>query len=240
MASAIVEIHTKEPASVAGYFDTARTQAHVSGMPDVEDIDITIRATFSGENGSVEKLKARMDALFCGDVQAVVTDTKEEVEAAKKLEQTISQALARYFHSKDDEKTRSDAHGAKKALSLLMMCLRDNLNLGVQLPFDGAKPTATFIKDLEPRKRGTAKLYRVSPPLTQQCYCCDQVEAEYDYVIASALISPGAELGDRQEVLIFGADADGQMLSSGELDGSYRGGIDHEKALKNAGYEVAK
>lgn len=170
MAGAIVEIHTKEPASVAGYFDTARTQAHVSGMPDVEDIDITIRATFSGENGSVEKLKARMDALFCGDVQSVVT----KVEPQK---------------------------------------------------------TATFIRSLENDSDAIQRLYRVEPPMPEICDACDEVIAHHDYVVVSALESAN-------ETIICPGALDSDNRTSTERLADWLEGVDHEGALRAAGYEV--
>lgn len=40
------------------------------------------------------------------------------------------------------------------------------------------------------------------------------------------------------ETLIFPSDEKGDITSFTDLEGSYRGGLDHEKALKNAGYEI--
>jgi len=87
----------------------------------------------------------------------------------------------------------------------------------------GAKPkTATLIKPLT-GFTGTAKLWKLSDPLDGN-----------DFVVTSATVAPytGAE------TYIFPTDSDGKVLSWGELDGSYRGGLDHEEALQGAGYEV--
>ena len=40
------------------------------------------------------------------------------------------------------------------------------------------------------------------------------------------------------ETYIFGAKEDGEPADFSELEGSYRGGLDHKKALKNAGYSL--
>lgn len=72
MASATINIHTLEPAAVAGLFHTARKAAHFCGFPDVDSISIGINATFSGnDRASVERFMAEMDFLFLGDVQEV-------------------------------------------------------------------------------------------------------------------------------------------------------------------------
>lgn len=40
------------------------------------------------------------------------------------------------------------------------------------------------------------------------------------------------------ELLIFAADENGKVTDYMDLEGSYRGGTDHEEALRRAGYEV--
>jgi hypothetical protein len=40
------------------------------------------------------------------------------------------------------------------------------------------------------------------------------------------------------ETYIFASDADGRVEDFMELDGSYRGGLSHAKALKGAGYGI--
>lgn len=42
------------------------------------------------------------------------------------------------------------------------------------------------------------------------------------------------------ETYIFPANEDGKVVHWAELEGSFRGGLDHERALRNAGFEVAK
>ena len=80
------------------------------------------------------------------------------------------------------------------------------------------------------RFKGYARLYRVNPPLDG-----------HEYVIVSATVVPWSG----PETYIFAADVSGAVTSWDELDGSYRGGLSHTKALQNAGYvrvkeEVAK
>jgi hypothetical protein len=40
------------------------------------------------------------------------------------------------------------------------------------------------------------------------------------------------------ETYIFPADSEGAVLHYGELDGSYQGGMDKNKALADAGYTI--
>ena len=83
--------------------------------------------------------------------------------------------------------------------------------------------TAKFLKQ---RSKGPAvwRHYQLSEPLEGT-----------EFVVVSASVVPfGAP-----ETYIFPADAAGEVTDWGELDGSYRGGLDHEKALRNAGYDVA-
>ena len=42
------------------------------------------------------------------------------------------------------------------------------------------------------------------------------------------------------ETYIFGADKDGEILSWMELDGSFRGDLNHREALLKAGYELTE
>lgn len=55
-----------------------------------------------------------------------------------------------------------------------------------------------------------------------------------DYVVVSAVDVP---LGG-PETYIFPAEVGGQIKSWVELDGSFKGGLDHETALADAGYTV--
>ena len=55
-----------------------------------------------------------------------------------------------------------------------------------------------------------------------------------EYVIVSAVCDRYAH-----ETYIFPCDSSGRVTSWSEMDGSYRGGTDHERALLGLGYEVA-
>jgi hypothetical protein len=72
--------------------------------------------------------------------------------------------------------------------------------------------------------RGEAKLYRLTPPL-------DGAE----FVVVSAANVPCSG----PETYIFPATSDGKITDFLELDGSFRGALDHERALSGAGYEIA-
>ena len=73
--------------------------------------------------------------------------------------------------------------------------------------------------------QGRACLYKLSEPLIV-----------YEYVVVSAVKS---NLTDREgETLIFGSDDTGKIKSFLELPGSYTGGMEHDKALNDAGYDI--
>lgn len=91
---------------------------------------------------------------------------------------------------------------------------------------------ATFVK--QRNGNGDGRVYRVEPPIRGNRYALEDDEQQtFDYVWVSAV---GAYSGP--ETYIFGCDADGEVLDWCELDGSFRGGFDHEAALRGAGYEV--
>lgn len=93
---------------------------------------------------------------------------------------------------------------------------------------------ATFIKDLEGYP-GKAKLYKVDPPMKyDEPWDDDGPPAkETNFVVVSAaskLVTP--------ETYIFPADENGEIEDWGEMDGSFKGAFDHERALRNAGYGI--
>jgi hypothetical protein len=91
--------------------------------------------------------------------------------------------------------------------------------------------TATLIKMNLSGFIGDANLYRLDPPLA------DHREVTHEYVVVSAVYAmfpPG------EETYIFASDAEGYVKDWGELDGSFRGDLDHERALRGAGYEVVR
>ena len=98
--------------------------------------------------------------------------------------------------------------------------------------------TATKIRDIDnPGGRAIQALYRVTPPVSWSKYDEDSgeyVERTNDYVIASA----SNVMFSGPETLLFPATEDGEVASWLDLHGSFRGELDHEQALRNAGYEV--
>lgn len=69
------------------------------------------------------------------------------------------------------------------------------------------------------------RLYRLSEPLNG-----------FGHVLVSAYFTGGGE----PETYIFGADLNGNQLSSSELPGSFQGSTDHAAALARAGYRIAE
>lgn len=86
-----------------------------------------------------------------------------------------------------------------------------------------ARRLATKVRDLT-GWRGHASLYRLSTPLDG-----------HDFVIVSAVNA----MFSGPETYIFPAYESGEQKNFGELDGSFRGALDHAEALRGAGYEVA-
>ena len=82
--------------------------------------------------------------------------------------------------------------------------------------------------------RGDARLYKLSEPTEYNKPWDDDAPPAKttDYIIVSAAHT----VDHGPETYIFPALEDGDVLDWGELDGSFRGGLDHKKALKAAGY----
>lgn len=91
------------------------------------------------------------------------------------------------------------------------------------------RKTAQFIKDLS-GFRGDAKRYKVTP----------RVKIAEGKSVSHVVVSAVIAMFSGPETYIFPADRDGEVVSWGEMEGSYRGGLDHEQALQNAGYRLVK
>lgn len=98
------------------------------------------------------------------------------------------------------------------------------------------KRVATKVKDTPAAHPGqVCAVYRVSPPMTYQKWDEDgTVTRTTEFVWVSGVNVPFSGV----ETYIFPSDAHGEVADWGELDGSFRGGIDHARALKNAGYDI--
>ena len=96
--------------------------------------------------------------------------------------------------------------------------------------------TAMFMAKMRGGFSGDAKLYKLSEPVSYELYDADggHTTVETSHVIVSAVIAPFTG----PETYIFPADESGAVLNWAELDGSYRGGLSHETALRYAGFEV--
>lgn len=85
--------------------------------------------------------------------------------------------------------------------------------------------TAEFVKDLD-SFRGEAKLYKLSEPIDYGWdHGSDDMRGKTEYVAVSGICYHGSE------TYIFPTDENGVVLDLGELDGSFRGSIDHQKAI---------
>ena len=88
--------------------------------------------------------------------------------------------------------------------------------------------SAIAVKNVREAK-GRACLYKLSEPLVG-----------YEYVVVSAAKDYRDDTYNNMigETFIFGSDETGQVKSFLELPGSYKGGLDHQKALNDAGYDI--
>lgn len=89
--------------------------------------------------------------------------------------------------------------------------------------------TAKLVKKVEDW-RGDARLYKLSRPVKYGY----PVKRQTSYVVVSAVTTYSDP-----ETYIFPSNKKGEVLDGTELPGSFRGGLDHRKALQGAGYEEA-
>lgn len=90
--------------------------------------------------------------------------------------------------------------------------------------------TAEFVRDIsndDDSWTGTAKLWRVSPPV--RFSTLEGGTRETEYVITSATVA----IFSGPETYIFPADSEGEVMNWIELPGSYRGDLDHDRAIRN-------
>ncbi len=94
---------------------------------------------------------------------------------------------------------------------------------------------ATLVKELD-GFTGTARLYRVEPPTQYNTYDDndEQVSRSTEFVVVSAANA----MFSGPETYIFPANVDGDVIDWLELEGSFKGALDHEKALSRAGYTI--
>jgi hypothetical protein len=98
---------------------------------------------------------------------------------------------------------------------------------------------AKFVKDVSDKFVGSAIVVKLDPPMKYSSW--EEVEGEHCsvekdavYVVVSAAIT----FDQGSETFIFPSDKEGNVTNWGELEGSFRGSLDHEKALNNAGYDL--
>lgn len=96
--------------------------------------------------------------------------------------------------------------------------------------------TAKEVKRLE-GFTGDARLFELSAPVEYDYnYDTEKNEKLTQFVVVSAT----SAMFSGPETYIFPANEQGEVVDWMELDGSYKGGLDHERALQRAGYEVVK
>ncbi len=94
--------------------------------------------------------------------------------------------------------------------------------------------TATEVKKLKDFT-GDARLFKCEPPMEWKDGWEDDAKTKKSkYVVVSATVA----MFSGPETYIFPANAKGEVVSWGELDGSFKGSLDHAEALRGAGYGV--
>lgn len=84
---------------------------------------------------------------------------------------------------------------------------------------------------------GDARLYRVEPPVRYGYnYATQTHKGTTEFVVVSA----ATVMFSGPETYIFAADEAGKVIDWTELGGSFKGGLDHEEALDNAGYTIVR
>jgi hypothetical protein len=95
---------------------------------------------------------------------------------------------------------------------------------------------ATQVKELD-GFQGEARLYRLSQPVA---YDYDWENDTYKSSTNFVVVSAASAVFSGPETYIFPAGENGKVVDWCELEGSFKGGLDHEQALRNAGWEVSK
>lgn len=99
------------------------------------------------------------------------------------------------------------------------------------------KKTAMFLRDVSENFKGTARLYRVKPKAVWYEWPEDsdkRVRRTTRFIVTAATEVPYSG----PETYIFPADRSGKVKDWGELEGSYKGGLDHDEAIQRAGYTL--
>jgi hypothetical protein len=93
--------------------------------------------------------------------------------------------------------------------------------------------TATELRKLEGFEDG--RLFKLSEPVA---YDYDYDTGEYKSTTEHVVVSAVRAMFSGPETYIFPADESGEVVNWCELEGSFKGGLDHQRALEGAGYEV--
>ena len=87
----------------------------------------------------------------------------------------------------------------------------------------------------EQSAKGVQKLYEMDPPLKDFVYDWSEEDdvSSYQHVVVSAVTVYG-----EPETYIFPANSEGEITGWGELPGSKKGTLSHEKVIMDLGYEI--
>lgn len=97
--------------------------------------------------------------------------------------------------------------------------------------------TATQVAGPLENFRGDARVFKLSEPHAYESWDDEKAPETYDHVIVAAAVVAF----DGPETYIFGAkqeDGQWEIANWREMAGSFKGALDHEKALQDAGYKL--
>lgn len=87
---------------------------------------------------------------------------------------------------------------------------------------------ATFVRDMPTIRTGaTQKLWKLTEPYTVRGWG-DEPDQTTEYVITSAVNA----LFSGPETYVFPANKQGEVIDFCEIDGSFRGDLDHDRAIE--------
>lgn len=95
---------------------------------------------------------------------------------------------------------------------------------------------AKLVKELD-NFAGKAGLYKLDPPMKYTKWDFETDE-EVEYKTEYVVVSPANVMFSGPETYIFASDENGEVTDWMELAGSFRGGLNRERALNKAGYIV--
>jgi hypothetical protein len=94
------------------------------------------------------------------------------------------------------------------------------------------------VKEFRWGPMGEARLYKLDPPYPRVKWEYEDSGETKEKTIPTEFVVVSAVSHFTTETYIFPSNDEGDIIDWGELEGSFQGGCDHERALQGMGYEV--